>query len=747
MTRLHIDIESRSTVDLTKTGVYVYAESSSTEITMVCFAFGDSPPRPPWFPPLSTRGGDPIPADLLAALLDPTITLVAHNSGFERIMLTGGPGRRIGIPCDALRPLGRWNCTAARAAAMGLPRSLEGALAAMDAPVRKDAEGNKVMKRMMKPLPGPRAAKGEPKSVPGVNCPIVWLDDDASLQRCADYCAIDVIGEQWIDKTIPELSATERFTWILTERMNDRGVRIDLPLVACISGMVEEAEAALNEEIREATGYVPGVPAIAATKTRAAVPAVLCKGVPKVSNHGALTRWLVTQGADDDTYGLGTDGVGKAALAAMCERTDLSPLVRQILLLRMEGGGSANTKYLAMYNRTSADGRARGALVYGGAAATMRWSSRGIQLQNLKRASLFRKYKQVMNAIRDVQEDVTIATLGDLYGPVLLLAAELLRSCIVADDGCWLARGDSKQIEARVAPWLAGAEWKLEAFRRFDAKTGPDLYKIAAAGIYKISPDEIADDDPRRQIGKVSELSLGFQGGPTALQAMARGYGMKIPAWVDPGDGAPPTEGTDRWIVSKWRSDNPEFSGNGRDGAPLGLWRAMEDASIACMLALPGKFHPVAGRAGELGVGFFRTELWLGMRLPSGRVLHYWTARVVWKNTPWGSKVRSVVYRAEDSVTKQWREFSAYGGLWVENLVQATARDLMAYWLQQLQIAGHEPRLTVHDEAVCEMPKRLFPAAKDAARAVEEIMRLKPAWAGDLPVSADSSAEARYVKA
>lgn len=697
--KLHEDYETRSAADLKKVGIYAYFEHPSTEILCVAWAIDGEAPAV-WYP-----RREPIPARYAAARANPAVKLGAHNSDFERIGAGSAAGRRIGL---GPLPRERYDCTAARAARCGLPRTLEGASAAVALPVEKDKEGAALMRRMCKPVK-PRKKHGEPPAPPGA---YVWLEDDASLDRLGAYCCRDVVVEQALDAKLPPLRPDERETWLLTCAMNDRGIAVDADLLLSTLLLVEAAEAEIVGTLAEMTGeHFPSL------------------------HHAYVTKWLSSIGYDD----LITDGVGKAAVAALLERGDLDPLVRSVLIIRQEGGGTASKKYAAIMNRLSLDGRLRGVLVYCGAAATGRWSSRGAQLQNLLRMALLKKPARLAAAIRDVCAGATPSEVTDLHGPPIIIAGELLRPTLIASDGNWLVRGDSKQIEARVLPWLAGAEWKLDRFRAFDAGTGPDLYKVAAAGIYKTTADLIADEDPRRQIGKVSELALGFEGGAGALQAMARGYGIKIPRCppLDRLAGEVAPGGSDEWIKQEWRRANPECSD--RD---TGFWARIAGAALACARSEPGAFYPV----GDLGLGFVRNSEAMVMRLPSGNSLFYWNPRVEYRATPWGEQRLTVIYRSEDSVTHQWREFAGYGGLFTENAVQATARDLMAYWLRLMDAAGLLPVLTVHDEGVGDVPRARFPLPEDAANAINAIMKQKPGWAGLLPVSADATAGPRYVK-
>ena len=742
----HLDFESRSACDIRKSGTYVYWEHPTTEPTMLAWSLDDGPTRV-WLCPTSTMdeaataeiaaalwtlntprvlearamcaddpdwlAGGPMPLSLATALDDPGIRLLAHHFTFERLAFASAAGARIGIPQEAVAPLERWDCTAARAAAVCLPRALGSAAKALRLHVEKDEVGHRLMLQMCKPR--------KPRKDEAPNG-VYWWEDADRIIRQAAYCRQDVVTEKALDLRLPPLRPEEHATWQLTERMNDRGVLVDRALVDAVLTMTAKAEAGINAELSERTGGA----------------------VPAVSDHGALTRWLMAQGIDDaeDT------GVGKAAITALLDNANLDPLIRDVLCIRRDGGGSSSKKWKAILARTSADGRLRGALVYCGASATGRWSSTGAQLQNLpSRVSL----KDTDGAMRDVLDGADPAVIGVMHGPPLIVASCLLRPAFMATTGYHMARGDYSQIEARVNPWLAGAEWKLDAFRAYDAGTGPDLYKVAAAGVLSKAIADITKDE-RQGCGKVPELALGFGGGAGALQNMAKAYGMKLPSHPRGPDGMPlktpdgPAPGTDEWLKRRWRASNPEI---------VGLWLGLETASIECMSKPCGetvevwtiKAQWVGGervleRMHKTPLKFTRNTQALVMWLPSGRPLLYWWPQLRQETTPFGERW-TVHYYAEDSVTKQWRSWSAWGGILDENAVQAVARDIMRDALLRLYTRGILPVLTVHDEGIADV---MAADPQAAARIVEEAMLVPCEWAPGLPIAADSSAGPRYVK-
>lgn len=295
---------------------------------------------------------------------------------------------------------------------------------------------------------------------------------------------------------------------------------------------------------------------------------------------------------------------------------------------------------------------------------------------------------------------------------------------------------DLSQIESRTIHWLSGGTETLNAFRAYDAGTGPDLYKLAAGQIYQKLPQDVTKDE--RQVGKVATLALGFQGSVGALQNMCAAYNLSIEKHTRNPDGTAdyktePQVGTDLWIVRQWRDSNPHIASR-----ETGLWAELERAAALCVQNPPGSEFTVHGK-----LRFKRTNSVMSLRLPSGRSLFYWNPALKVRTTPFGQEKLVVTYRAEDAVLKRWTEFAAYGGLWAENAVQATARDIMAAGLINCDRRGLKSVLCVHDEIICEVDTDEFP---DPAQHVKVAMLDTPYWAAGLPVNADAKASRRYSK-
>ena len=233
------------------------------------------------------------------------------------------------------------------------------------------------------------------------------------MTRMGTYCHADVAAECALDRFLPELTAFERQIWLLTETINDRGIMVDQPMLRRVVDLAGEALAGLNAQIKAATAGA----------------------VPSVTNCGALKRWL-------DARGVKTDAVDKYAIADLLEG-ELDDGIRDVLEMRRDGGGSSHTKAPSIERRLSGDGRLRGSLIYGGAPATLRWSSVGAQLQNIRRHD---DRFVVDYLVRDVCNGASLTELECLHGPPLLLCSELLRPVFVAETDA-LIIADFSQIE------------------------------------------------------------------------------------------------------------------------------------------------------------------------------------------------------------------------------------------------------------------------------------------------------------
>lgn len=702
MPTLHLDFETRSTVDLRKAGVYRYAQDPTTDVWCACFAVDEAPVQV-WTP------GQPVP-DAWARACEEGWEVHAHNAQFERVVVNYLLARRYGWPAPRLE---QWHCTAALAAAMAVPRSLEEALRVMGVPVQKDMEGYRLMMQMARP-------RKPTKDHPGLR----WWDEPAKIERLIAYCKVDVDGERALGARLRKLSPTERAVYLHDQLINDRGIKLDTGLVNAARELTTNAQAMLNKELEEVTrGWVA-----AATKAK------------------DLTAWLAAEGIE-------ADSVAKPAVRAMLADPDTPKVVRRALEIRQEAAKSSTAKLSAMLAAVCADERVRGLLLYHG-AGTGRWAGKLVQPQNFPRASA------KDDVIAFILECADAALVSMLLGAPLAIVASLLRPCLIAADGHDLLAADYSNIEGRVTAWFAGETWKIQAFRDYDTiigttpdgkpeRKGLDLYVLAYARSFSLDPSEV--DDQKRQVGKVMELSMGFQGGVGAFQNMAANYGVKVP-----------DEEADR-LKRAWREAHP---------AVVQMWRDLEEAALDAVRRPGAVVKCLRGRIAFRVKGGF---LW--MILPSGRPLAYASPKAELAEMPWDDEkwepcadeatailehgdalieydpvrrralVRrpamkeAVTFWGVDSKTRKWSKQKGYGGLWTENAVQATARDIMTNGMAGAERAGYPVVLTVHDEVVTEPPE-----GHGSVEDFQNIMCDLPAWAAGLPVAAAGWRGKRYRK-
>lgn len=693
--KLHIDFETRSTADLKTVGVHKYAQDSSTEVLCVAWAVDDEPVGL-WHPFSRFQNG--VDSTEIRGLLKAD-QIVAHNAPFERAVCQYVMTPRHGWPEI---PLEKWRCTLAMAYAMGLPGSLDGASAALGMKEGKDVQGHRLMLAMCKPK---AARKNELFTVR-------WRDDKASLERLYEYCKNDVMVERELEKRLLPLSDAEQQLWFLDQRINDRGVLIDLELCENARKIVADAVAGLDAEMREVTAGAVGA----------------------CSNAIQLAAFLRERGR------LPVDSIAKDKVEELLARDDLVGHVRRALELRQQGSLTSVAKFTAFMASAGADGRARGLLQYH-AAATGRWGGRRVQPQNFKRPDSEEVVPGVIAAIGTGDHRLVEA----FYGPVLPALSDCLRGAIKAPSGSILCAADLSGIEARVLAWLAGEEWKLRAYRDLDAGIGEDLYKIAYANAFSIPPGEVTK--AQRQIGKPIELALGYEGGPGAFQIMAKTYDVDISASYEElttrfpdqaekavvaWDSRGKASGIARraWVAAeivklRWRAANP---------ATIAFWAAMKEAAI---IAIERKGVAIACR----GIKFRQLGSFLFMRLPSGRAICLPYPEVRDAKTPWGTLQPALTFMAVDSMTNKWQRQAAYGGMLANYATQGTARDVMAHGMLAVERAGCSIVLTVHDEIVSEVPT--------GHGSLEEfilLVSIVPAWATGLPISAGGFREERYRK-
>jgi DNA polymerase len=693
---LHIDFETRAALDLRKVGTWIYASHPTTDVHCAALAFDDETPV------ITNRrdNGNELPLRFEEHIRGGGI-IVAHNAQFERTIFKQIMGPRYGWPVPEIT---QFRCTAAMAAAQSLPRSLEQCAEVCFATVRKDKEGAKVMRRLMKPLRSfaPDVARnmvvgGSTQAEQWTQGPdgalYFWETENSLFEKLYGYCVQDVVVEQRLWKLLRKLPAEELAVYHLDMLMNERGVCVDTGLVAKMSRIVRDTLSALNAEVEQITGGRVSRPS----------------EVVKIKKHLK------------EVAGLELESLDKQAVAELLARDDLDDTVLRILSIRSEAAKASTAKLEALTNRTSPDGRMRHNLLYHG-ASTGRFVGQGAQLQNLPRGTKIMSIDKSLKklALADIEAGMDAGTLDALYGAPLFLVSENLRACLTADPGKELIYADFNAIEARVLAWLAGQMDVLEKFA-----TGQCVYRAMAGKIYDLSVEDalaLGGASPERQMGKTVVLGAGFGLGWKKFQSSLETQSGLV---IEAKEAAK--------IIRVYRAANDKI---------VAFWAALDEAAMNAV-AFPGKSFSAGRITFRVAHGF----LW--MRLPSGRFLSYAqpsiASRTIEYETEDGELKRMtkdcVHFWAVDLKTRQWTQTSGYHGTWAENCTQAVARDLMVAAMLRVEAAGYPVILTIHDEIISEIPEGFGDIA-----AYEALMAEVPAWAEGCPVKAEGKRTKRYGK-
>lgn len=662
-----LDFETRSAADLKKVGLYNYARHPSTEPWFMCHAL-DAGAVETWYP------GDPVP---MWARTD--CEIVAHNAPFEAAIWTHILTPRYGWP--ELDPA-RLVCTMARCYAMSLPGALGGALAALGVDVQKDKQGHALMLRMCRPR------RVEDDGTP------VWWDDAERLERLRRYCVTDVEGERRLYGLLFPLGESEARIWQMDYRINQRGVRVDRASIVAALEAVKGAKNYLDIDMKRVTGGA----------------------VKKCSEIGALKEWCAAQGVP-------VEGLAKADIVDLLDG-ELPPQVAEALLLRQEAGKSSTSKLETMLLLAAEDDRVRNMFQYYG-AATGRWAGRGIQPHNFPRDV---PKAVVVEKLFKLFRDGEGRTVDMIHGPVMKIISQCLRGFMLPAPGHVYLQADYTAVEGRGTAWFCGEQWKLDAFRAADAKTGPGIYELTYAKSFGVPVDSVLDPSPERQIGKVMELAFGYQGGKGAFHTMGRAYGVSA------------TDAKADEFKTAWRAAHP---------ATKATWRELENAAILAVQD-PG----VPYKAGYPGrhVTYKKVGTFLWCLLPSGRALCYAYPKIIdglygpqltYFTVPSTNDIKRGKIIDDPANTSKWARIATYGGSLLENIIQAICRDLLADAMLRLEAAGIPIALHVHDEAVGEVP---FELAASKREKMHEIMNSVPSWAKDFPLTAKCVIMTRYGK-
>jgi len=464
-----IDIETYSSVDLAKAGVYAYTEAPDFDILLIGYKYDDEDEVHVIDTLAVDRDFDEELYEFRQALTDPSIVKTAFNANFERTCLAKWTG--------AAMPPEEWRCTMIKALTMGLPGNLADAGMALGLPEDKlkDPQGKALIQFFSKPCKPTRTNGQRTRNLPA--------HDPEKWKLFIAYNRQDVVTEQEILKRLAvyKIPDSEQALWSLDQHMNDNGVKLDIPMVEKIVEYDTQRRQELQEEAQTITG------------------------LSNPNSLAQLKKWLASQGVEMASV---TKDTIAEALAG-----DLPENVRRMLEIRTALGKTSVAKYSTMLTAVCQDHRLRGILQFYGANRSGRWAGRLVQTHNLAKNSL-----PDLDLARELAAAGDFDTMQTLFGETAFVFSELIRTAFIPSDGCRFVVSDFAAIEARVISWISGEEWRLEAFR-----AGKDIYCETASQMYKVPVVKHGENGHLRQKGKVAELACGYQGGIGAMKRMDKG--------------------------------------------------------------------------------------------------------------------------------------------------------------------------------------------------------------------------------
>lgn len=483
---IHLDFETKSSCNIWEAGAWVYSQHPSTEILCLAYAIDDGPVKIWTRDDFLFKQNLGWPDDELMTAINLGSLICAHNALFEESIWQNIMVRLYGAPRV---PINKWRCTAAKAAARALPRSLKDVGKALGAARLKSDDGYRTMLKMSIPRNIKDIQSARKLGLPEPEA--VWNEDPEDFQKLYDYCGDDVEAERCIDEMLPDLTPTEQNIWFLDQLINTRGIYIDQEAVDKALTFIDQHTIKLNHIVEEVSGGA----------------------LERVSQRAAVLEWCEAQGIQLKNYQKGT--VGEAL------KEDLPEAVRTILETKMQLGKTSVQKYASMKELLSPDGRIRDLFMYHG-AATGRWAGKLVQIQNLPKGSGMDTDEAIA-----ILKQSTLEEFECFYPNVMDALSSCIRGMLIAAPGHQLMVADYAAIEARVVMWLAGEEYGLKQFRDFDAGIGAEPYIIMAQNIYNRT--DIPKKGIERQLGKTAILGCGFGMGDTKFHATCHAWGIPIP--------------------------------------------------------------------------------------------------------------------------------------------------------------------------------------------------------------------------
>ena len=670
------DFETRSLCDLKVCGAHRYAQDPSTEV--ICFAFEFKGEVFVWTPGDGTTNGTGM--ILMQLVARPDVMFVAHNAGFEKAIW-----RNIMVPVFGFPdiPNSRWDDTQAGCAMRVIPQDLDRALVVLRLPFSKDREGSELVKQQSKPN-----KQGYLNEIrPDV------------LDRIYSYCSSDINGTVGLRSRLGPLPSGERQVWLLDQRINERGARLDMAFVRAAQAIVAGASKPLLGEFSKLTG------GLKPTQVQKFGQWVKDAGVvlPDMKKETLAALLGSNEDGEDAEFEVDNDWFAEQEIPAEVHRA-LS--IRQLI-------GSASIKKLGrMEHCVCFDGRARGLLQYHGAGPGL-WAGRLFQPQNFPRGTVQIAGKDGKKKAPPPQLVVDAIMTGDheyvaqTVGPPVEVVVSGLRHCIVSSPGRRLVAGDFAGIQARAVLALAGQHDKTAIMA-----AGKDIYLDMASAIYKRSDLTKEANVEERQIGKNTVLGLGFQMGARKFRFR---YAKDQPEAF--------AENIVQVYRKEWAPQVPK------------LWYALEGAAVRT--AWDKKAHEA------YGIEYRYEDGWITARLPSGRKLWYYNPQPIKKAMPWDEDDIRLAWTYQARKQGQMKTIDAFGGLLTENVVMGMQRDLLTSAMFKCEQNNLPIILNVHDEIICE------PEEKYAdPNVLVQIMTDIPQWAREIqiPVAVEAWSGDRYKK-
>ena len=661
MKNLEIDIETYSSIDLSKCGVYKYAEAEDFEILLFGYSVDGGEVIV-----VDLAAGESIPAEVVDALTDDAVTKWAFNAAFERVCLSRYLSDQ-GVSLDPFHdkhPLSQectrylnpesWKCSMIWSAYLGLPLSLEGAGAVLGLEKQKLSEGKDLIRYFCVPCKPTKANGGRTRNL--------YSHDAEKWERFKAYNVRDVETEMQIQAKLQKYPVPD-FVWEeyhIDQEINDRGIALDMTLVEQAIAMDERSKEALTDTMKTLTE------------------------LDNPNSVVQMKQWLLDNGLE-------MESLGKKEVAEVLKTAPEH--LKEVLSIRQQLAKSSVKKYQAMQKAACSDNRARGMFQFYGANRSGRWAGRIIQLQNLYRNSM-----PDLDVARDLVRNGEFETVELLYDSVPEVLSELIRTAFVPKPGCKFIVSDFSAVEARVLSHLANESWRTEVFAQ-----GKDIYCASASQMFHVPVEKHGVNSHLRQKGKIAELALGYGGSVGALKAMG-GLDMGL------------AEEELQPLVDAWRQSNPNI---------VKFWWDVD----RCVKKTVKERVPTETN----GIQFRYQSGMLFILLPSGRQLSYVKPRM--GENRFGGE--SVTYEGIGG-TKKWERIESYGPKFVENIVQAYSRDLLAHSMKTLRhcsIVAH-----IHDEIIVEADMHM------SEEVFSEQMGRVPPWAEGLLLRADGYETLFYKK-